>query len=80
MVSAFVLIKAQPGLNRSDAAAVHDAAHKIPGVKTVHFLMGRIDGIVYVEANDLESLTDSISKIRSAKGVASTETCVVMPI
>lgn len=80
MVSAYVLIQAAPGLAQADAVAAHDAAHRIPGVKTVHFLMGHIDGIVYMEANDLQALTDSVGQLRTVKGVARTETLLVMPM
>ncbi len=80
MLSAYVFVEAAAGLGQADVAATHAAAHQVPGVKTVHFVMGRIDAIVYLEANDLDGLTAAVGQLHSVKGVARTETLLVMPM
>ncbi len=80
MVSAYVLIRIAQGLGAADAAATHTGAHQVPGVKTVHFVLGRIDAIVYLEASDLNALTEAVGKLRAVKGVAHTETLIVLPM
>jgi hypothetical protein len=52
----------------------------VPGVKTVHFLTGPTDIIIYVEAASNEALMDILGKVRAVKGVGSTDTRVVLPL
>jgi DNA-binding Lrp family transcriptional regulator len=63
-----------------DASAMHDAFHAVPGVKTVHFVTGATDVIIFVEAADQKALMESMGKIRAVKGVAGTDTRIVLPI
>ncbi len=77
MMTAFVMI--QIG-NTTDMSGLHKALHAIPGVKGVYFLAGPTDVIAQVEAADQAALMDSIGKIRGVRGVASTDTRLVMPV
>jgi DNA-binding Lrp family transcriptional regulator len=80
MQAAFVLIQvAGPG-RAGDFPSMHDKLHAVPGVKTVHFVAGPNDVIVFVEAADHAALMDSISQIRTVEGVDSTDTRIVLPI
>jgi hypothetical protein len=54
--------------------------HAVPGVKTVHFLTGPTDIIVYVEAAGNDALMEVLGKVRAVKGVGSTDTRVVLPL
>ena len=76
--SAFVLITVSGGM--TEASALHGALHAIAGVKTVHFLAGPTDIIVYVEAADQTALIEITGKIRAVNGVASTDTRIVWPV
>lgn len=76
-MTAFVMI--QIG-NTTDMSGLHKALHAIPGVKGVYFLAGPTDVIAQVEAADQAALMDSIGKIRGVRGVASTDTRLVMPV
>ncbi len=80
MVGAFVFIQVSGLSSEKDASNVHKALHAVPGVKTVHFLLGPTDVVVYVEAADQNALFDAVGKMRAVKGVASTDTRLVMPI
>lgn len=59
---------------------LHEALHAVPGVKTVHFLAGPTDVILFVEGADQRALAESIGKVRGVKGVASTDTRMVWPV
>jgi len=80
MMSAFVLIKEVVSGSRDDMRALHQALHAIAGVKTVHFVAGPTDVIVFVEGTDQTALAESLDKIRALKGVASTDTRIVWPV
>ncbi len=60
--------------------ALHDALHAVVGVKTVHFIAGPTDIVVFVDAADQPALGETLGKIRALKGVASTDTRIVWPI
>lgn len=77
MTSAYV--KIQIG-NTTDLKGIHSALHAIPGVKAVHFLAGPTDVIAFVDVADQAGLMDAIGKIRAVKGVASTDTRIVIPV
>lgn len=77
MASAFVMI--QIG-NTTDLKGLHSALHAIPGVKSVHFLAGPTDCIVFVDVADQAAMMDAIGKIRAVKGVMSTDTRIAIPV
>ena len=80
MVAAFVLTQMALSGGWADAQALHGALHAIAGVKTVHFLTGPTDILIFVEVADQSALMDSLGKIRSVKGVVSTDTRIVLPM
>lgn len=79
MTSAYMLINVIPGL-KGDVKAAHAALHAVPGVKTVHFVLGPTDVIAYVEVADMAALTETVSMVHAVPGVGSTDTRLVMPI
>jgi nitrate reductase NapAB chaperone NapD len=80
MVAAFILIQVASAVGWGNAPSIHTALHAVPGVKTVHFLAGSTDIIVYLEAPSQEGLIDILGKIRAVKGVGSTDTRIVLPV
>jgi hypothetical protein len=80
MNSAFIFIQVAGLGDRNDVRALHDVLHAVSGVKTVHFLAGPTDVIVFVEAADQAALMDAIGKLRAVKSVASTDTRIVLPM
>jgi hypothetical protein len=64
----------------TEAGALHDAMHAVGGVKTVHFVAGPTDMVVFVETGDMMGLMEAVGKIRGLKGVASTDTRIVLPM
>lgn len=79
MVSAFIFVNVAPGFT-GDIEAVHKAAHAVPGVKTVHFLLGPTDAVVFVEIKDMQALGDTIRALHALPGVGATDTRLVLPI
>ncbi len=80
MVGAFVFMQVSGLSSEKDASEVHKALHAVPGVKTVHFLMGPTDVVAYLEAADQKALFESVGKMRAVRGVATTDTRIVMPL
>jgi hypothetical protein len=80
MVGAIVLIQVASAVGWGNAPAIHTALHAVPGVKTVYFLTGPTDIILYAEAATQDGLMDIIGKVRAVKGVGSTDTRVVLPV
>ncbi|MBI4788885.1 MAG: Lrp/AsnC ligand binding domain-containing protein [Chloroflexi bacterium] len=80
MTSAFVFIQISIPGGMGDANAIHKALHAVEGVKTVHFLAGPIDVIAFVEAADQQAMMQTIGKLRTVKGVVSTDTRIVLPL
>ena len=80
MMSAFVFTQMTVSGGWAEARALHDALHAIAGVKTVHFLLGPTDIIIFVDAADQTALTETLGKIRAVNGVASTDTRFVWPV
>lgn len=77
MVSAFIFAQVSgSGVNVSE---IHNALHAVEGVKTVHFVAGPIDVVIYVEAVDMASLMRTVGRIRTTNGVTSTDTRIVLP-
>ena len=74
MMAAFIMLQLERGANGNQ---VHDTLHAIPDVKTVHFVAGPTDVIVFAEAPDQASLLQTLTKIRATAGVASTDTRIV---
>ena len=77
MISAYILTQA--GL-AGDGKELHSALHAVPGVKTVHFLAGPTDGIIFAEVADQAALLQTLGKIRAVKGVTGTDTRIVWPM
>ena len=65
------------GLDRR--SRTHGALHAVSGVKTIHFVAGPTFLIDFVEAADQTALMEALGKLRAVKGVASTDTRIVMP-
>ena len=78
MKSAFVLTQIGGLKDVAEVKALHSALHAIAGVKTVHFVAGPTDVIVFAEANDDDGLAAIIGQMRATKGVASTDTRIVI--
>jgi uncharacterized protein with GYD domain len=78
MMSAYVFIQVAGLADRNDVMALHDALHAVAGVKTVHFVAGPTDVVVFVDAADQSALMQAIGNLRAVKGVASTDTRIVI--
>jgi DNA-binding Lrp family transcriptional regulator len=75
VVKAFVLIQVQLGKARSVAKAIAN----VRGVNMVHAVTGMYDVIVYLELEDMTSLSDFVvKKIQTARGVERTHTAIVV--
>ena len=64
----------------SDLSGVHKDLHGVENVKEVYFLAGPTDAICHVEAADVDAVVRTVMKIRSTKGVASTDTRFILPL
>jgi len=80
MMAAFVFVQMAVSGGWADVRALHSALHAIAGVKTVHFVAGPIDIIVFAEAADQTALMEALGKIRGIKGVSGTDTRIVWPV
>lgn len=80
MVSAFVFVEVGDVEGAADMEALHNALHAVAGVKSVHFVAGPTDIIVFVNASDQPALMESVAQIRAVKGVTSTDTRIVFPM
>ncbi len=80
MMSAFVFIQVGEAAGWDEMSALHDALHAVTGVKTVHFVAGPTDVIVFIDAVDQPALVETLGAIRAVKGVASTDTRTVWPV
>lgn len=78
MNSAFVFIQVAGLGDRNGARALHKKLHDVGGVKTVHFVAGPTDVIVFIEAENEAALMEAIGSLRAIKGVASTDTRIVL--
>ena len=74
MTAAYILIQ----LNATDPRKVMKSIRAVAGVRQAHLLVGPTDCIAYVEKDTLESLGDTVVALRSVKGVASTDTRIVV--
>ena len=76
-MQAYVLITTAIGKVRQVAKDLEG----LQGVKSVHVVTGPYDIIVFVEAKDLGSLTNTVVKgIHKIKGVVDTNTAIVVEI
>jgi Lrp/AsnC family leucine-responsive transcriptional regulator len=78
MMSAFIFIQVGGLASMAEMKQLHDDLHGVPGVKTVHAVAGPIDVIVFADAADQAALGNVIGGIRAVKGVASTDTRIVI--
>ncbi|MDH5685289.1 MAG: Lrp/AsnC family transcriptional regulator [Candidatus Hadarchaeaceae archaeon] len=77
MVQAYVLITAAIGKVRQAAEELKE----LQGVKSVHVVTGPYDIIVFVEAKELGSLTNTVVKgVHKIKGVVDTNTAIVVEV
>jgi DNA-binding Lrp family transcriptional regulator len=75
MISAYVLIEVEPGLDNK----VLEAVKKLDGVSEAYFVMGSYDIIAVIKDASQSDLKYKVSKgIRSLKGVRHTYTLPVM--
>jgi uncharacterized protein with GYD domain len=78
MMAAFVFVQLSGVSDFGGAEAIHSGLHAVLGVKTVHFVAGPTDIIVFVEAADQKALVESVGKMRAVKGVGTTDTRIVV--
>jgi len=77
MTQAYVLITAAIGKVKQVAKEIK----ALKGVKSVHVVTGPYDIIVFVEAPDLNTLTNTIvSGIHRIKGIVDTNTAIVVEV
>jgi hypothetical protein len=77
MTSAYVFINVGAG---TDGMKIHSDLHAISGVKSVHFVWGPLDCIVFVDAPDMSGLVALTGKIRALPGVGHVDTRVVLSL
>jgi len=76
-IAAYIFIETVQGKSKTVAAEVS----KITGVKTAHTVTGPYDVIIFVEADSIKTLGDSIvSRIQTIPGVLRTLTNVVIDL
>ena len=80
MMAAFVFVQMAVSGGWEDMNTLHEALHAVAGVKTVHFVTGPTDIIIFVEGADQAAFADTLGMIRGVKGVASTDTRIVWPL
>lgn len=80
MMAAFVFVQIDVSGGMEVMRTLHDDLHSVKGVKSVHFVAGPTDVIVFVEAADQEALGESLGNIRDVNGVAGTDTRIVWPM
>lgn len=77
MVQAYVLITAAIGKVRGVSKDIEG----LRGVKSVHVVTGPYDIVVFVEAKDLSTLTNTVVEgIHKIKGVVDTNTAIVVEL
>jgi DNA-binding Lrp family transcriptional regulator len=73
-IGAYILIKIAPGKSRP----ITERISKVEGVKTAYPVTGMFDIIVFLEAPDINHLTDTVrSEIQTINGVLRTHTAIV---
>lgn len=77
MVQAYILITAAIGKVRQ----VSKELEGLRGVRTVHVVTGPYDLVVFVEAKDLSTMTNTVVEgIHKIKGVVDTNTAIVVEL
>ena len=77
MVQAYVLITAAIGKVRQ----VSKELEGLRGVRTVHVVTGPYDLVVFVEAKDLSTMTNTVVEgIHKIKGVIDTNTAIIVEL
>ncbi len=77
MVQAYVLITAAIGKVRQ----VSKELEGLRGVRTVHVVTGPYDLVVFVEAKDLSTMTNTVVEgIHKIKGVVDTNTAIIVEL
>jgi len=77
LVQAYILITAAIGKVRQ----VSKELEGLRGVRTVHVVTGPYDLVVFVEAKDLSTLTNTVVEgIHKIKGVVDTNTAIVVEL
>lgn len=79
-MGAFVFVQLGTVPGATNMREVHDALHKVQGVKEVYFLAGPTDVLLHLEFADPSALMKALGDIRAVRGVASTDTRIVMPL
>ncbi len=64
----------------ADWSALHKDLHGTEGVKEVFFLAGPADALCHIEVADIDAVVRAVTKIRSLRGVASTDTRFILPL
>jgi DNA-binding Lrp family transcriptional regulator len=73
-IGAYILIKIVPGRSR----VITEQIAKVEGVKTAHPVTGMFDIIAFVEAPDINNLTNIVrAKVQTIEGVLRTHTAIV---
>ncbi|HKM77063.1 MAG TPA: Lrp/AsnC ligand binding domain-containing protein [Candidatus Bathyarchaeia archaeon] len=73
-IGAYILIKIAPGKSRT----ITEELSKIEGVRTAHPVTGMFDIIAFVEAADINHLTEIVrNKIQTINGLLRTHTAIV---
>jgi DNA-binding Lrp family transcriptional regulator len=73
-IGAYILIKIAPGKSRP----ITEKISKVEGVKTAYPVTGMFDIIAFLEASDINHLTDTVrSEIQTIEGVLRTHTAIV---
>jgi DNA-binding Lrp family transcriptional regulator len=73
-IGAYILIKIAPGKSRP----ITEKISKVEGVKTAHPVTGMFDIIAFIEAPDINHLTNAVrSEIQTIEGVLRTHTAIV---
>ncbi|HYW00433.1 MAG TPA: Lrp/AsnC ligand binding domain-containing protein [Candidatus Acidoferrum sp.] len=73
-IGAYILIKIAPGKSRT----ITEELSSIEGVRTAHPVTGMFDIIAYVEAADINHLTEIVrSKVQTINGILRTHTAIV---
>jgi len=73
-IVAYILVKVAPGKSR----VITDQIGKVEGIKTAHPVTGMFEIIAFIEAADINHLTDIVrTKIQTIEGVLRTHTAIV---
>ena len=73
-IGAYILIKIAPGKSRP----ISEKVSRVEGVKTAYPVTGMFDIIAFLEAQDINHLTDTVrSEIQTIDGVLRTHTAIV---